>query len=217
MEKKEQYERWQTMDATVWEIDRVTLDGVLFRSEKCQNNKNNGTVTDNSVLTGETEVVREGVTTKERCYGIAETFYLHFMYPSDPARLKQATTKRRINPAQVGVPWAVFAKCRWYEQLPDKHPPHNGLTQCIRNVEWDECALIAMQNCFAMNCVLWPSQPINDDLYQQDGSLKANMTHMNWDDEFLKYCVITHHESHLSDNVHACMHLVHMHLYMYII
>jgi hypothetical protein len=113
---------WQKMDRTVWEIDRCTLDGVLFRTRRSQDRK--GTRTDNSCIVGYTNVVRDerrqrGARTKEaragskqeRCYGVIDRLYLHFMYPPTAEALENATYKRKIDPATVGVPWAIFASC----------------------------------------------------------------------------------------------------------
>ena len=73
--------KWQTMDRTVWEIHRVKLDSVLFRSEFGQNRKKKEMKTDNSFIMGWTDVSRDNITEAEQCYGVIERLYLHFMYP----------------------------------------------------------------------------------------------------------------------------------------
>ena len=86
-EKFEQEKIWQTMDIKVWEVQRAKLDGVLFRSEPIQVQKN--TITDNSYIFGETNTYdsnKKRKETKVRCYGRIQKFYLHFMHPPPPQK-----------------------------------------------------------------------------------------------------------------------------------
>lgn len=82
------------MDRTVWEVHRLDLDGVLFRTEVGQNRKKTEMKTDNSCIIGWTEVLRTNIknkrekrrgnknaTQKEKCYGRIQRLYVHFMYP----------------------------------------------------------------------------------------------------------------------------------------
>jgi hypothetical protein len=193
------------MDNKVWEVKRVTLDGVYFRTAPSQRDK--GTITDNSCIIGMTDVVRTdrrqrqgsrnrraGVR-KERCYGVVQKFYMHFMYPPDPDELVKATEDGRIDPSLLTVPWSIFADCEWYESMSDKHPV-NKLPQCVRNTFWDACPLISMRDVLPMNCVFWPSNPFSWDDFDGNGTFKFK----NKKEEFPEskkddtLVVVTHHE-----------------------
>ena len=188
----DEQKKWQTMDNTIWVLERVELDGVMFRSASSQTNCK----TDNSVVLGWTETQREGgELRKEKVYGRVSRFILHFMYPPTPEQLGRATTKSRIDPKEVGVEWNVFADCStWYETIDDIHL-ESGLPQVQRNQFWEVCPLIAVNHCEPANVVLWPSQPFDLDDYNIDGSLKEGHTHKidRYDPDGL-FCVLLHHE-----------------------
>ena len=83
-ENTEEQKLWQTMNKKAWEIGRVLLDGVYFRSSKVQNQKR--TKSDNSCIVANVNV-DERQTSRQRnatvsrnvtCYGIIQTlFALH--------------------------------------------------------------------------------------------------------------------------------------------
>jgi len=198
--KRQEQQKWQSMRKTVFEIDRLQMDGVLFRTELIQIEKQ--TKTDNSCIIGETltygrNAARSRSTQKERCYGRIQRLYLHFMYPPSDEELKCATLKGKIDPYKITqVPWAVFALCNWYE---DKGVNAlNLLTQVEYNPFWSErdkggCPLIAMDHCFSANCVLWPSMPYDDSKYDAEGMLKTG--EVDYKDLTRElHDVITHHD-----------------------
>jgi hypothetical protein len=135
----------------------------------------------------------------EKCYGVTQHFYLHFMFPPTPEQLKGARVdKERIDPAKVGVPcnWAVFASCRWYEELPDRHRT-NTLTQCKYNKHWNACPFIAVHTCIPINVELWPAKPFNIQDYDADGNKikkndKRDDDYDGGTDENQVFCVISH-------------------------
>jgi hypothetical protein len=189
--------KWQSMDACVYEVERVTLDGVLFRTGPSQNRKN--TNTDNSYILGETYVNRDEVTTRVDCYGRLQKIYLHFMYPPTPEDLKQATDERRIDPYKISTaPWKVFVKCKWYrtsKDLPsESYNPINGLLQVHHDENWNTgCPFIALRDCYAKNLMLWPSVPFDEKLYDDDGDLLPNqLDNRNRSDDL--HDVIFHHD-----------------------
>ena len=154
------------MSKDAWEIGRVTLDGVYFRSQKVQDHK--GSKTDNSCISGEVNVdTRQSArginvsVVEESCYGIIKTFYLHFMWPPSTIHLRNATTKGRIDPNKITeVPWLVVADCRWYGPLPNRHA-ETGLVQLRPDPNWDaDCPFIRLQDCHPMNIVFWPVDPL---------------------------------------------------------
>lgn len=68
------------MDDTVWELHRATIDGVLFRTSKVQRRKRNRT--DNSCVVGYVNVRDDSNrAVVQKCYGVIQRLYLHFMYP----------------------------------------------------------------------------------------------------------------------------------------
>ena len=153
------------MSKDVWEIGRVTLDGVYFRSQKVQEHK--GSKTDNSCISGEVNVdlrknarQRDVSVVEESCYGIIKTFYLHFMWPPSFPHLWNATTKKKIDPDKITeVPWLVVADCRWFGPLENRH--ETGLVQLRPDPNWDaDCPFIRLQDCHSMNVVFWPVDPL---------------------------------------------------------
>ena len=199
-QKRQEQLKWQSMATTLFEIDRLEMDGVLFRTERIQNAKQ--TKTDNSCIIAETitygrDAARSRSTQKERCYGRIQQLYLHFMYPPSDEELQCATLKGKIDPYKITqVPWAMFALCNWYE---DKGVnPLNKLTQVEYNPHWTErdqggCPLVAMDNCLSANCVLWPSMPYDDSKYDAEGMLKTG--EVDYKDLTRElHDVITHHD-----------------------
>ena len=187
------------MEQKVWEVERLTMDGVLFRTELIENRKQNKA--DNSCIVGETYTYgREPAQLHrrsrgpEKCYGRIQRFYLHFMYPPSPEELRFATENSRIDPNKVTtVPWAVFAECTWYE---DKgSDPKNQLTQVQYNATWTEnqCPLISMDNCQSCNVALWPSVPYDDAKYDSKGTLLPSQVDIQ-DYSTQLHTVITHHD-----------------------
>jgi hypothetical protein len=153
------------MTRDAWEIGRLTLDGVYFRSAKVQDQK--GSKTDNSCISGEVKVDlrssarhRNVRTVEESCYGVIKTFYLHFMWPPSAPHLRSATTKTRIDPNKITeVPWMVVADCRWFGPLGQLH--ETGLVQLRPDDDWTQtCPYIRLQDCHAMNVVFWPVKPL---------------------------------------------------------
>ena len=193
-EKFEQEKIWQTMDRTLWEVQRAKLDGVLFRSEPIQVQKN--TITDNSYIFGETNTYdsnKKRKATKVRCYGRIQKFYLHFMHPPPPEELRQATEKPKIDPTKIhSVPWCVLVWCKWYEE--SGRNPSNGLVQVRHKANWNEgCPFIDFTHCLPRNLECWPSVPFDKSKYDKDGILKDGMTDTVDRSEEL-HDVIEHHE-----------------------
>jgi hypothetical protein len=194
--KRNQQKLWQSMEKTVWEVERLTMDGVLFRTELLEKRKHNKT--ENSCIVGETYTYgRESAQRSrypEKCYGRIQRFYLHFMYPPSPEEWQVATEDGRVDPNKVTtVPWAVFAECTWYE---DKGiDPKTQLTQVQYNAAWTEqqCPLISMDNCYSWNVALWPSVPYNDAKYDDKGKLLPSQVDIQ-DYSTQLHNVITHHD-----------------------
>jgi hypothetical protein len=187
--------QWQSMDKCVYEVERVTLDGILFRSEPSQDRK--GTKTDNSYIYGQTKVTdRNGQTTTEDCYGRIQKLYLHFMYPPTSPDLENATDKRRIDPYKIQTaPWHVYVKCKWYKSPTEQsYNPINGLLQVQNRSNWDNsCPFISLSNCYAKNLMLWPSLPFDERLYDKKGELLPNtIDNRNRSEEL--HDVIFHHD-----------------------
>lgn len=176
IEVRQKQQKWQSMDRTMYEVQRLEMDKVLFRTERVQNMK--GVKTDNSYIVGETITTgrvpgRPRARRQEKCYGRLQHFYLHFMYPPPVEELASATEDGRIDPNKItSVPWAVFAHCKWYEEHGTN--PNNGLTQVQYNQNWDACPFICMDNCLSQNCQLWPSVPYDDEKYDGEGKLKPD-------------------------------------------
>ena len=195
--RSDKEKQWQMMDGRVYEVERVLLDGVLFRTEPSQDRK--GTKTDNSYISAQTKVVQpNGETTDEDCYGKIQKFYLHFMYPPTPADLKQATDHQRIDPYKIQTaPWNVYVQCKWYTSPNDRaqtYNPINGLMQVQHRSNWDTgCPFISLSNCYAKNLMLWPSLPFDEKLYDKKGELLPN-TIDNRDRSEDVHDVIFHHD-----------------------
>jgi hypothetical protein len=187
--------QWQAMSHTAHEIERVTLDGVLFRSERSQNRKQSKT--DNSCIVCMTEIdyttgrQRRKKTGIEQCYGRVQTFYLHFKFPPSKEQLREATFKSRIDPAKVGVPFLVVALCDWF--MSSAQPYENTkLTQIEPNQLWNnDCPVVDLQDCLSMNVCFWPANPVA--VMRQTKADK----HRGENDEAMMVTdlvVITHHE-----------------------
>lgn len=162
----EEQKQWQKMNKKAWEVGRVLLDGVYFRSQKVQRHK--GTKTDNSCITGEvnidqrTSIRQRNVTvTSETCYGKIETFYLHFMYPPSDEQLRAATTKSKLDPSKINIPFVIVAHCDWFVPIATGFHAGTGLPQITPYNNWNtDCPLIRMQDCWAANVAFWPVNPI---------------------------------------------------------
>jgi hypothetical protein len=192
-EKYEQEKIWQTMDRNVWEVQRVTFDGVLFRSQPNQDIK--GTLTDNSFITGEVNQKSSDQSrqTRVKCYGRIQKFYLHFMHPPSSEDLKQATFGSKLDQNKIrNVPWCVLAWCDWYVEAGLN--PVNGLVQVQHKENWNEgCPFIDLTHCLPRNCECWPSVPFDITKYDNEGLLKDGMTDTADRSKDL-HDVIEHHE-----------------------
>ena len=153
----------QSMTNVAYQVNRLMLDGVLFRSDRSQKNK--GSKTDNSSLICHSNISyatgkqRKAPQVIEKCYGRAQDFYLHFKYPPSKQQLQRATHKQRIDPYKVGVPFLIVAFCDWYMQMDEKHEV-TGLTQITPHPSWNhDCPLVKIQDCLSMNVVYWPTKP----------------------------------------------------------
>lgn len=197
--KREKQCKWQSMTNTVWEVQRLTMDGVLFRTELIQNSK--GVKTDNSYVIGETYTSDRQPDQRntrsrlpEKCYGRLQRLYLHFMYPPSDEDLAAATEHGKLDPHKItNVPWAVFALCRWYEVMGVN--PRNQLQQVRYNKQWTSglCPLICMYSCFSTNCMLWPSTPFDNNKYDDEGKLiPGEVDELDYSEEL--HDVITHHD-----------------------
>ena len=172
--------QWQSMPQTAYKVERILLDGVLFRTDKSQLRK--GSITDNSCVICHANInyatgkQRRALHRTEKCYGRLQDFYLHFKYPPSKQQLTKAIYKQRIDPAKVGVPYLIVGYCDWYIQLPDCQPI-TGLTQIKPHPEWRrDCPLVKITDCLSMNVAFWPVDPFSE------------MT------EDVTMVVITHHE-----------------------
>lgn len=189
----EQERTWQSMNTQLWDVERIALDGVLFRTEPSQIRK--GTISDNSYIIGETNVQDEDthVTTREKCYGRIQKIHLHFMHPPSSEQVKQATDACRLDPYKISnIPWCVLLECKWYK-VHDINP-NSGLVQVQHRGNWNKgCPFIDTSHCFARNCMLWPSSPFDQQRYDASGVL-LNDTTDNWDRSEELHDVIEHHE-----------------------
>lgn len=174
-------QKWQSIPETAYKVERVLLDGVLFRCENLQIRK--GLKTDNSCVichanisyaVGKQRRAREQI---EKCYGrFDDAIYVHFKYPPSKQQLSDATHKKRLDPCKVGVPYLVLGKCTWYMQAEEPHQI-TGLTQIKPHPEWDkDCPFVKLQDCLALNVAYWPANPFEEVTKESD------------------MVVITHHE-----------------------
>ena len=155
---------WQKMSSKVREVSRITLDGILFRTELHEKHYNlktrNSSVQchvniDNRV--GQQRNARSG---EEICYGVIQRFYLHFQWPPTRAQLKAARVSKRsvnVDPSRVPVPFMVVADCRWYRAVGHEKVSHLKVVKAWP--AWDEdCPISDVRNWFAMNIALWPAR-----------------------------------------------------------
>lgn len=158
-------QQWQSIPTTAYTVERFLLDGVLFRSDILQKRK--GLKTDNSCIISHanisyaTEKQRTAPQRIEKCYGRLQGVYVHFKYPPSKQQLKNATTKRKMDPCKVGVPFLILGKCSWYMQ---KAVPHinTGLTQIKPHPAWDrDCPFVKLSDCLSMNVAYWPADPFS--------------------------------------------------------
>ena len=174
------------MDDTVWELHRATIDGVLFRTSKVQRQKRNRT--DNSCLVGYVNVQNgrnQGAV--QKCYGIIQRLYLHFMYPP-PSNQTYKLTMEKLK--SITVPWCVFAECDWYEELGKS--PTTGLTRIRKNDFRANCPLIDLANCHPSNVVFWPETPFDPAKFDEDGHpIEVSADNFTGDGT---YVVITHND-----------------------
>ena len=155
--------KWQSMPNVAYHVSRLMLDGVLFRSDRSQKQKESKT--DNSGIICYSNISyatgkqRKALQRMEKCYGRAQDFYLHFKYPPSKQQMQSATHKRRIDPYKVGVPFLIVAFCDWYMQRGENHEV-TGLTQITPHPSWNnDCPLVKIQDCLSMNVVYWPANP----------------------------------------------------------
>jgi hypothetical protein len=151
------------MPQEAYMVERILLDGVLFRSEKSQQRK--GSKTDNSCVISHANISyavgkqRKALQRIEKCYGRFQDFYIHFKYPPSKLQLKSATHKQRIDPAKVGVPFLIVGCCDWYMQKAECHSI-TGLTEIAPHPDWNrDCPLVKIQDCLSMNVAYWPVNP----------------------------------------------------------
>jgi hypothetical protein len=132
------------------------------------------------------------VTQTEKCYGTVNNFFLHFKYPPTKEQLAGATTKSKIDPLKVGVPFLVVADCAWYRETSTKHPI-SGLTQIQPHPQWNlDCPLVRMQDCLPMNVVYWPAKPL-ELLEKLTNEINGEESKSSSPDD-PNMVVITHHE-----------------------
>jgi hypothetical protein len=178
--------RWQKTDDTVSELHRATIDGVLFRTSKVQRQKRNRT--DNSCLVGYVNVQNgrnQGAV--QKCYGIIQRLYLHFMYPPPPNQTYKLTVEKLKD---IKVPWMVCAECLWYEEI--GKAATTGLTRIRPNEFWEEgCPLIDLVDCHPSNVVFWPEAPFDPDKFDDDGNPTEESAD-NFTARDGNYAVITH-------------------------
>ena len=173
------------MNNTVWVLTRAKLDGVLFRTKPSQDKKK--TKTDNSCIIGYVNVTGEdGQTRVQKCYGVIQKFYLHFMYP--PKKSTYKLTREKL--LSFEEPWILCALCDWYDTL-DVHSS-TGLVQIQRNNYWEGCPLQNLATCYPTNIVYWPTTPFNPDDYDDKGKPIEGKTYDFKGDGI--YSVIAHHE-----------------------
>ena len=176
------------MDDTVWELHRATIDGVLFRTSKVQPQKRNRT--DNSCVVGYVNVQNgtgrnQGARAVQKCYGVIQRLYLHFMYPPPKTQTYKLTVEKL---ERITVPWCVFAECDWYEELGKS--PTTGLTRIRKNDFWADCPLIDLANCHPSNVVFWPETPFDPMKFDEDGHpIEESADNFTGDGT---YVVITH-------------------------
>jgi hypothetical protein len=160
-----QEEQWQSMPQTAYMVERILLDGVLFRTEKSQQRK--GSKTDNSCVISHANVSyaegeqRSAAQRIEKCFGRLQDFYLHFKYPPSKEQLRKATHKRRIDPYKVGVPFLIVGWCDWYRQKSGNHHI-TDLPLIAPHLPWNnDCPLVKVQDCMSMNVAWWPADPFS--------------------------------------------------------
>jgi hypothetical protein len=175
--KRDEQMKWQSMESTVWDVERLEMDGVLFRTQPSQDRKHSKT--DNSCLIGWVNTHGREANSRqvrvEKCYGRIVRLFLHFMHPLSSRELECATEKGNLDPNKIPahVPWAVFAECTWYEVIGTN--PKTKLVQVQYNPHWSEgrCPYISMDHCISENCSMWPSVPYDDNKYDKAGTLKV--------------------------------------------
>ena len=164
------------MDRTVWTVTRATVDDVLFRTKPSQIRK--GTKTDNSCLMGEVQVeLPNGATKNQKCYGVIQRFYLHFMYPPP----KKYTYKLNLHKLKkLEVPWILCADCEWYEEL-GVHSK-NGLVRIQPNPYWQRgCSIHNMANSDPVNITFWPEVPFDPEHFDNTGVPQQNIVNGRYD------------------------------------
>ena len=172
------------MDDTVWEMHRATIDGVLFRTSKVQRRKRSRT--DNSCVVGYVNVQDDSNRQQvQKCYGVIQRLYLHFMYPPPSNQTYKLTVEKLKN---IQVPWIVCAECDWFEEI--GHDSTTGLTHIRPNQFWADCPLIDLVDCHPSNVVFWPATPFDPDKFDDDGHpIEESADNFTGDGT---YVVITH-------------------------
>ena len=155
--------KWQKMSSQVREVYGITLDGVLFRSDKHERYHNlktrNSAVQCHTNIDNRTNRQRNSRSAEEICYGTINKIYLHFQWPPTRSQLKAARLSKRttrIDPSKVPVPSMVVADCCWYRTVGHEKASHLKVVKAWP--DWDrDCPLSDVRNWFAMNVALWPA------------------------------------------------------------
>jgi len=120
----------------------------------------------------------------QKCYGIIQRLYLHFMYPPPP---KQTYKLAVENLKSSTVPWI---ECDWYEERGKS--PTTGLTRIRKNDFRANCPLIDLANCHPSNVVFWPETPFDPAKFDEDGHpIEVSADNFTGDGT---YVVITHND-----------------------
>jgi hypothetical protein len=102
---------------------------------------------------------------------------------------------------EEGAVWTVFVKADWFK--PVQVHPVNGLLQVEENKHWDRCGIVDIGQCHALNCVFWPSDPLQLEQERRDkerASLRTTTKKRKHDEVMvaspipLLFDVITHHD-----------------------
>jgi hypothetical protein len=100
-----------------------------------------------------------------------------------------------------GALWTVFVRADWFE--PVQIHAVNGLLQVQENRHWDRCGIVDIGQCHALNCVFWPSDPlqlVQEERDKQRKSCRSKIRKRDHDDEMaakpipILFDVITHHD-----------------------
>ena len=128
--------KMKTMTAAVKVLERASLDGVEFRTQRSQEKK---TMDNASVMMQyqslETRQVVMG-------YGRITDMYIHRFWPEE------------------GAPEKIIVVADWYEQIGTN--PVNGLPQIRFQQNFSSCQLAFLEDCVPKSCKFLPSNPFDD-------------------------------------------------------